>query len=451
MSSSRTSNASGESTVERPGEKANIPSVEPPCPLDVVPDGGFQAWATVLGSFLIMFCGFGYVSSFGVYQDFYVRKYLLHSSASAISWIGSVNIFIVLSGGFIAGRLHDRGYFYFLMYGGSFLMAFSLFALSLAQPNQFYQVFLAHGIGHAIGAAMTYVPCVAVISQHFQKRRALAMALVASGSSLGAVIHPIMLNNTLHSPLRFGNAVRVSAGMISALLTIACCLMRTRLPPPKQSMCLRGTLRKFARDKAYVLATLGFGIYTIGFYFPLFYLQLDATQHGLDPTFAFYALVIMNASSFVGRLFPGFVSHRLGVKPMITVALGCGAILILGMIGVQSVASVVIIGVLYGFFAGCIVALMGPLLAILTEDMSELGARIGISFAFSGIGSLIGPPIDGLLLTANFVWWRPALFSGLVALAGFGCFPLMLTLHKRKADVAVVVDLRPTHKTDSVV
>jgi hypothetical protein len=28
------------------------------------------------------------------------------------SWIGSVNIFIVLAGGFISGRLHDRGYLY---------------------------------------------------------------------------------------------------------------------------------------------------------------------------------------------------------------------------------------------------------------------------------------------------------------------------------------------------
>ncbi|KAJ7457268.1 MFS general substrate transporter [Mycena galericulata] len=462
------STASRESSLEN-GQEKRPTSIEPGVnPLVAIPDGGLQAWATVAGSygvrlsrcsvhsfsprFLIMFCGFGYGSSFGVYQDFYVRTYLLHSSPSAISWIGSVNIFIVLSGGFIAGRLHDRGYFYSLMYGGSFLMALSLFSLSLAQPNQYYQIFLAQGIANGIGAGMTYVPCVAVISHHFQKRRALAMTVVASGSSLGAVIHPIMLNNTLHSRLGFGNAVRASAGLISGLLLIACCLMRTRLPPPKQPLRLGPTLKKFVRDKAYTVATIGLGIFTIGFYYPLFYLQLDATQHGLDPTFAFYVLVIMNASSFVGRLFPGLVSHRWGVKPMITVAAGCAAVLILAMIGIQNVASVVAISVLYGFFAGNIVALMGPLLAILTDDMSELGARIGISIAFSGIGILVGPPIDGLLLTGRFIWWRPALFSGVMALLGFSCFLLMLRLHKRKIADPVVLDLASdsTHKSVAV-
>ncbi|KAJ7046294.1 hypothetical protein C8F04DRAFT_1063903 [Mycena alexandri] len=45
--------------------------------------GVHWAWATVLGAFLIQFCGFGYTTSFGVYQDFYVRDYLSQSSPSA--------------------------------------------------------------------------------------------------------------------------------------------------------------------------------------------------------------------------------------------------------------------------------------------------------------------------------------------------------------------------------
>jgi len=435
------STASHESTKES-AEKESKSVAPPPNPRIAIPDGGLEAWATVAGSFLIMFCGFGYCTSFGVYQDFYVRTYLLHSSPSAISWIGSVNIFIILSGGFIAGRLHDRGYFYALIYGGSFLIALSLFMLSLARPNQFYQVFLAQGIANGIGAGMTYVPCVAILSHHFQKRRALAMTIVASGSSLGAVIHPIMLNNTLHTRLGFANAVRASAGLISGLLLIACLLVRTRLPPSKQPLNFWQTLRKFARDKPYTAATAGVAIYTIGFYYPLFYLQLDAVQHGIDPTFAFYALVIMNSSSFVGRLFPALVLHRWSAKSMITIMSGCGAVLILAMITMHNVASVVSIGVLYGFFAGSIVTLIGPLLAALTDDMSELGARLGISVAFSGLGILIGPPLDGLLLTSDFIWWRPALFSGIMAVVGFLCLVAMMALHKRKhAAVPVVVEL----------
>lgn len=96
----------------------------------------------------------------------------------------------------------------------------------------------------------------AVISHYFVKRRALAMTIVASGSSLGAIIHPIMLNNTLGS-LGFGNAVRASAGLVTGMLSIGCFLMRTRLPPPQHKTDFKKALQKFSRDGAFIAATLG--------------------------------------------------------------------------------------------------------------------------------------------------------------------------------------------------
>ncbi|KAJ6551902.1 MFS general substrate transporter [Mycena capillaripes] len=440
--------SAGYPTAESPGEKRSKESVTPAnapaTSVVVIPDGGVQAWATVAGSFLIMFCGFGYASSFGVYQDFYVRTFLPHSSPSAISWIGSLNIFIVLSGGFISGRLHDRGYFYYLVYGGSFLISLSLFMLSLARPNGYYQVFLAQGVAHGIGAGMTYVPCVAVVSHHFVKRRALAMTIVASGSSLGAVIWPVMLNHLLNNDrLGFGDSVRASAGLVSGLLVIACLLLRTRLAPSKQPLHFSQALRKCARDKVYVIATLGVTIFTTGFYYSLFYLQLDAIEHGIEPTVAFSALCIMNASSFFGRLVPGFLSHRVGVKLMLTLGSGVGSVLIFAMVAIHNVASVLTIGVLYGFCAGTIATLMGPLFASLTDDMSELGTRLGVAIAVSGVGILIGPPIDGLLLTGDFIWWRPAVFSGVMAVMGFCCFLAVLVIHRPKGAVVVETELGP--------
>lgn len=182
--------------------------------------------------------------------------------------------------------------------------------LSLAKPNNFYQVlhcpvfaekysaytplsaqvFLAQGIGMGLGAGTVYIPSVAVLSHYFHKRRALAMTIVASGSSLGSVIHPIMLNNTLFSPLGFGNSVRASAGLVSGMLLIACSLMHPRLPPPQQTLGFAQAARKFVRDPAYVFATMGLSIFTVGYYFPYFYLQLDATKHGLSTTFSFYSV-----------------------------------------------------------------------------------------------------------------------------------------------------------------
>lgn len=82
------------------------------------------------------------------------------------------------------------------------------------------------------------------------------MTIVATGSSLGSTIHPIMLNNTLDR-IGFANASRANAGLISGLLVISCLLMRTRLPPPETTQDLGKALIKFSKDKAYVCCVLG--------------------------------------------------------------------------------------------------------------------------------------------------------------------------------------------------
>jgi hypothetical protein len=60
----------------------------------------------------------------------------------------------------------------------------------------------------------------------------------------------------------------------------------------------------------------------------------------------------MNSASVAGRLAPGFLAHRLGILNLIMGAMGCGAVFILSMIALRTIASVVVIGVLYGLCVG---------------------------------------------------------------------------------------------------
>ena len=83
------------------------------------------------------------------------------------------------------------------------------------------------------------------------------MAFVASGSSLGAIVHPIMLNNLLNSRLGFANGVRASEGLISALLFIACLCMRPRLDPPTTPVNYIAVARKCIRDVPFIFMTAG--------------------------------------------------------------------------------------------------------------------------------------------------------------------------------------------------
>lgn len=127
-----------------------------------------------------------------------------------------------------------------------------------------------------------------------------------------------------------------------------------------------------------------------GFYYPLFFIQLDSIKHGLSVTFSFYSLVILNVSNCVARVTSGFIAASTGVPNLIIAATISGGLVILGMIGLSSLASVIVLGVVYGYCAGLYIAMMAPLAAILTPDLSELGARMGVSFFISGFGSLIG-------------------------------------------------------------
>ncbi|KAG2109860.1 major facilitator superfamily domain-containing protein [Suillus discolor] len=382
-----------------------------------LPEGGFDAWGTVLGSFLIQFCGFGYVSAYGVFQDFYTQTYLTNFTPSAIAWIGSVNAFLILSVGIVSGRMVDQGALYPVMKIGCLLQCFFLFMLSLTKPDGYYQIFLSQGIGHGIAIGLTNVPSIAIVSHHFQRRRAVAMGIVVAGSSLGAILHPIMLNNLINGRLGFANGVRASATLNGGLLFIANLLMRTRLPPRPKAVSYTRVLRNSSRDGAYMCACVGMAAFEFGYFFEAFYLH---------------------SGSFIGRLTVGFVSAYVGIPNTIVGSSLISSAVLFAMIGLHSAASVAVIAASYGFFSGGVVAMMGPVISILTPEISHIGARIGIAFAIAGIGSLLGAPICGAFLTSHYIWWKAVIFAGSVATGGcimFVSMQFILEMRQRSSRV----------------
>ncbi|KAI5116457.1 hypothetical protein M0805_005870 [Coniferiporia weirii] len=412
---------------------------------DTPKDGGVRGWLTVLGVFFIQFTGFGYSNAFGVYQDFYAQSFLSSSSSSKISWVGSVQVFFLMSSGIISGRLFDKGYFYHLVGFGSFLMVFSIFMLSLAKPEQFYQVFLAQGLGVGIGAGILFVPSLAVVSQHFRTptKRTLALGLAGSGSSLGGVLHPIMLNNLFQGPTGFANSVRASGGLLAGLLLLSMCLMRTNYPPRgngagNKTIGLGTAIKEFSKDSAYVFMVIGMFLLPIGFIFMLFFIQVFSGSHDLSTTFSFYSLPIMNAGALIGRVVPGIVSRKVGVSNMLIITSGACAILIFGLLGVpnHNTGGVAAFSSLYGFFLGGFLAVQPPMLAMLARNPREIGARTGIGYTAQGLGSLVGAPVAGALLTADFIWWRPLVFSGVFCASGCAIFIVVRMILGRRNDSA---------------
>jgi len=401
------------------------------------PEGGLRAWTVVLGVWILQFCTFGYTNAYGVYNDFYVREYLKEKySSSQISWIGSVQLLVVLSAGLFTGRAFDTGYFYHLVIGGSVLFVFCLFMLSLSRPEHYYQVFFTQGLGLGAAIGITYIPGLGVIAHYFQRRRALALGIAASGSAVGGALHPIMLNSWFHGSVGFHQGVRASATLNLGLLVIALLLMRTRLPPSSsKSGSTIINIRAFSRDPPYVITVVGTILMLAGLYFPIFFLQLNAVMNGIDSSLAFYTIAILNGASVVGRVVPNLFVQRFGIFNVVIPCAAACAILVFSTLAVKTVVGTLTFTVLYGFFSGAYVGIFAPMVASLAKDDGEIGARLGICFTFTGLGGLVGTPIAGALLSKSFIWWRPSLFAGMCVTCGTLSFCLTKFLISRRNQV----------------
>jgi len=273
------------------------------------------------------------------------------------------------------------------------------------------------GVGTAVG--ITYVPSISVLSHYFHRRRALAMGIAVSGSGVGGAVHPIMLNKLFHGPVGFHNGVRASAGVLGGLLIIAILLMKPRLPPTSRKHgSTLGDLRVFLRDPPYVIMVFGTVLVFSGLYFPIFFLQLNAVKNGVDRSLAFYTLVVLNGASTLGRVLPNLLVARSGIFNVMIPCVIASGLLVFCFLLLKNAAGTIVFAVLYGFFSGAYASLLSPMIASLAKQDSEIGARLGVCFAFTGLGGLVGTPVAGALLSKDFIWWRPSLFAGICVLTG---------------------------------
>ncbi|KAK3390687.1 putative MFS monocarboxylate transporter [Podospora didyma] len=407
-----------------------------------------RAYLTVLGGSLSLFCSVGFLNGFGVFQQYYKAGMLQNMSESDISWIGSISIFLLNGVAPVTGILVDRLGPTWLLGIGSITMLVSVFMTSLG--TQYYQFFLSQGVLLGIGTSLITWPPLAVVSRSLPQHRGLALGIVVSGSSLGGVVWPIMLERLLgHDNLGFGWVMRIVGFTMLPLLVIACVTVREPLtapappkpaPQPNSSMSdsdLSGSMETesaadappvgrpkvqrsdmwaLLKTPTFIFLTIGLAFTSIGLFIPLFYMSSYAFEHGVSAELSFYLISILNAASLFGRIITGHLADRYGHFNMIILSALVSTITAFSWTAAKNLEGMIAISLVYGYSSGSILALQNACVGKIAGSHMQ-GTAMGMMIGCVAVTSLIGAPVGGALV-GKYGYLSISMFTGATLLAG---------------------------------
>ncbi|ETI24729.1 hypothetical protein G647_04099 [Cladophialophora carrionii CBS 160.54] len=364
------------------------------------PDGGLKAWSQVAIGFTACFCTcvlviLQSISSFGVFQTYYTSA--LGEPQSTISWVGSVQLWVVFFMSAFSGRALDAGLLIPTFIVGCTIQLFGIFMTSLCKV--FWQLVLAQGLCTGLGAGIFFTPTMGLVTTYFKKNRGLAVAIVSSGNSVGGAVYPVIVRQLLPK-IGFAWTIRVVGFVNVVLLGLCLAFLRPRLPPRKAGPLVEW---KAFTEAPYVCVLLGMSFVFGGLFFSYYYLA----SFGRDILHMSYSdsltlLIIFNGAGVPVRLATGYIADRyLGPLNAMVPLLFINALFALCWIAVRSQAGMYVFATFYGFSAGAFQCLMPTVVTSLNNDLQRNGIRMGMAFSLFSFAGLAGPPIGGALLTTN--------------------------------------------------
>ncbi|GLI78365.1 hypothetical protein PoHVEF18_006679 [Penicillium ochrochloron] len=376
------------------------------------PDGGATAWTQAVMGHLVSFNTWGYIASFGVFQAYYQSE--LGVSPSAISWVGSVQVFLIFFVGTFSGRALDAGLFRQTFYAGVVLQLLGVFMTSLA--TRYWQLFLAQGVCTGLGSGLQFCPVMGLVATYFSSRRVFALAFSLVGSGTGGMLFPGLVK-ALIPTIGFAWTVRVLGFVMLATSVPAILLLRPRLPPRRSGPLVDWIAFK---EPTYVLFILGMFLNFWGLYFAFYYVgAFGRTNIGLTYSDSTNLIIVTNGAGILGRLIPAYLADRYfgPLNTIIPLTLGA-SLMMFCWSAVHSAAGLYAFAVLYGIFSNGVQGLWPSTLSSLTPDLSKTGVRIGMGFTVVSFACLTGPPLGGALIARAHGYIGAQIWGGLTFLLG---------------------------------
>ncbi|KAF6793736.1 MFS monocarboxylate transporter [Colletotrichum sojae] len=413
-----------------------------------VPDGGLVAWTQVAMGHLVIFNCWGYITSFGFFQQYYVEQ--LHRTASDISWIGSMQMFLLNFVGLFSGRTVDSGHLRLSLAAGCALQVAGVFLTAFS--TQYWQLFLAQGVCSGLGHGFLFAPVVSILPTYFKKKRAVAVSLATCGASTGGMAFPVIAYFAMPR-LGFRWTVVIMGCVVTFNAVMILSFTRARVVARKPRSLL--DLRAF-RELPYTLFAVGSFFALWGIYFAYFYVSnhsnssssssypSDSSQKignfgrsvlDFSLTQSLLSIIVMNGVGLFGRIIPAMLADRyFGILNTLIPVAGASGILILGWAGVSSTGGLFGWAVVYGIAANATQSLFPAAVGDLSTDPTRVGTKVGMVLAVVGVACFTGPPIGGRLIAINDGNYLYAqIFGGLSMIVGCGTYILVAFKRPKKA------------------
>ncbi|EME38666.1 hypothetical protein DOTSEDRAFT_92026 [Dothistroma septosporum NZE10] len=397
-------------------------------------------------SFLVFGNLWGFTFAFGSFQSYYELDFLAGQSASTISWIGTVTVFLLILIGVFSGPLFDLGYFRTMLLAGALMETVSVFLMSVC--HNYWQLMLAQGVLQGLGNGLLYLPGLALVGRSFKKNRAIAMGVTTCGAPVGGVIYTLVFEQLI-SQMSFGWTVRIMGFVMLASYCISFPLLLWGVK--NIGDLASGTPRKIF-DRA-ALTNLPFWAYSFanffifcGYMVPFTFIpSYGQVILGMSRSSSLYVAMVAQASSILGRLVAGYTASKIGVLIPWISCVTCSAMFCIAWIGVGSVGGFYAIAALYGCFSGALIPLPPSVFPVVCPDPKVFGARLGMAQAVGSVASLIGSPIAAALAEASSSEGHASylglqLFGGLIMATGaINLVFLWTVLAKRREGVSKLI------------
>ncbi|TIC95313.1 Riboflavin transporter MCH5 [Colletotrichum higginsianum] len=392
------------------------------------PEGGWQAWLVVFGSFCAMLSVFGLINSAAVFESYFSENQLADHSSSENGWIFSLYLFIVYFVGIQVGPLFDQHGPRGLVVAGGLCMSASLLLLSLCK--EYYQILLTYSILGGLGGALLNSPSYGAIAHFFDSRRGFATGIATTAGSVGGIVYPIILQN-LFPTLDFGPTARILGFILIGLTVPATLFIRSRLPKKEGPASIWPDLTVF-RDLKFALSAVGLFFMEWGLFVPITYIISYATTLPGSNVHSYTILSILNAGSAVGRFLPGLAADKYGRFNiiLITIALCFVSVFGLWLPSGNSQSMLLAFVAIFGFASGSNLGLVPVCLGQLC-DARDYGRFLSTAMMMASFGTLSSLPVAGAILESNKGgqnWEGLIIFSGVSYVLAFICYAAVRVL-----------------------